>query len=258
MRRLMVIAATLAVLGAACQKDESPTISTKGSPSPSAEASVSISSPADGAEVNGNVVPLAVAAKSIEIKAADGDKSGKSGHYHVFVDKDPGASGEVIPKEPGIIHAATSPVTVAGLKPGEHTLTVVLGNGAHERIGDATAGIKVNVKGPSVTASAPATAKVGESVTLDLASEGVDIKAADGDNSGKTGHYHVFVDPEKPPAADGQVIPKVENKIIHTTEPKVELTGLAAGEHTIWVVVGDGRHIPLDPLTAAKLTVVVS
>jgi hypothetical protein len=254
----MVLAATLALVGAACNRSESPTISTDGTPSPSpqAAAAVSISSPADGAQVDGNVVSLALAATGIEIKAADGDTSGKSGHYHVFVDKDPVAAGEVIPKEPGIIHSAPTPVTVAGLTVGEHTLTAVLGDGVHKRIGDASASIKVNVKGPSVTASAPAAVKPGEAVTVDMKSQGVQIKAADGDSSGKTGHYHLFVDPEKPPSADGQVILKTD-KIIHTNEPKAQISGLQAGEHTIWVVVGDGLHIPLSPLVAAKVTVVV-
>ena len=43
------------------------------------------------------------------------------------------------------------------------------------------------------------------------------IEPADGDTSGKTGHYHVFIDPATPPTADGQVIPK-NDKIIHTDQ----------------------------------------
>jgi hypothetical protein len=262
MRRGMLLAAALVVLGAACNKSESPTITPpSGSPttaaSPSATAaSVSISSPADGAEIDGNVVSIAVEAKGIEIKPADADRSGKTGHYHVFVDKAPVAPGALIPMEAGVIHSAVAPVVVSGLTIGEHTFTVVPGNGAHERIGNEAATVKVKVKGPAVKAAAPSTVKAGEPVVVTMSTEGLQIKTADGDTSGKTGHYHLFVDPATAPTADGQVIP-TNDKIIHTKESTASIRGLAAGEHTIWVVVGDGKHIPLNPLVASKVTVKV-
>ena len=260
MRRGMLLAAALVVLGAGCTKSESPTItvptrSPTASPS-AAGVSVSISSPADNAEVGGNVVTLDVQAKGIEVKPADGDRSGKTGHYHVFVDKDPVAPGQVIPMEAVVIHSATSPIVVPGLSSGDHTLTVVMGNGVHERIAGEPQTVKVKVKGPSVKASAPATVKAGQPVVVTMSVQGVQIKAADGDTSGKTGHYHVFIDPATPPTADGQVIPK-NDKIIHTDQSTASVTGLAPGTHTFWVVVGDGKHIPLNPLVADKLTVVV-
>jgi Domain of unknown function (DUF4399) len=259
MRREMLLAAALLVLGAACNKSESPTmVAPNGSPTsaPPAAVSVSMSSPADGAEIGGNVVSVAAEAKGIEIKAADGDRTGKTGHFHVFVDKEPVAPGVLIPMEAGVIHSATTPIAVSGLPVGEHTLTVVMGNGAHERIGDAAETVKVKVKGPSVRASAPATVKAGERVVVTMSTEGVQTKVADGSASARTVHYHLFVDPATPPTADGQVIPE-NDKIIHTTESTASVNGLTPGEHTLWVVVGDEKHIPLNPLVASKLTVVV-
>lgn len=258
MKRWMVAAAALALLGAACGESDSPTISTgpSASPTQAPEASVRITSPADGTEVGGNVVAVEVAATDVQIKAPDGDKSGTTGHYHVFVDREPTPVGQVVPVEPGIVHSAIAPVTLTGLSPGEHTITVALGNGLHERIGPPSSPVKVYVKGPSVKAGAPATVKAGEPVVVTLSAQGFTVKAADGDKSGKTGHYHLFVDPEKAPTADGTVIPKTD-KIIHTTESSYSVTGLAPGPHTIWVVAGDGLHIPLNPLVADKLTVTV-
>lgn len=260
MRRGILLAAALVALGAACNKSESPTIAVPtGSPAASPAAtpvSVSITSPADGAEVGGNVVTVEMEAKGVEVKAADGDRSGKTGHYHVFVDKDPVAVGQVIPMEAGVIHSTTQPVTVPGLSIGEHTLTVVMGNGAHERLPGEAASVKVRVKGPSAKATAPATVKAGEPVNVSMSAEGVQIKAADGDTSGRTGHYHVFVDPATAPTADGQVIP-TNDKIIHTNQPTATVEDLQPGSHTLWVVVADGKHIPLNPLVATRLTVVV-
>ncbi|MGH2689671.1 MAG: DUF4399 domain-containing protein [Actinomycetota bacterium] len=257
MKRWMVAAVALVLFGAACRGSESPTISGPSpSPTPAAEVTVSISSPADGTEVGGNVVAVDIAAAGVQIKAPDGDTSGTTGHYHVFVDREPTPEGQVVPMEPGIVHAAVAPVTLTGLSPGEHTIIAALGNGVHERIGPPSAPVKVNVKGPSVKASAPATVKAGEPVVVTLSAQGFQVKAADGDKSGRTGHYHLFIDPEKAPTADGTVIPKTD-KIIHATESSYSITGLAPGPHTVWVVAGDGLHIPLDPLVADKLTVTV-
>ena len=67
---------------------------------------------------------------------------------------------------------------------------------------------------------------------------------ADGDTSGRTEHVHVFVDREPTPA--GRATP-VEAGIIHSAETRIEVPNLVPGEHTLWVVAGDGTHSPLTP-----------
>lgn len=216
--------------------------------------SVAVTSPAAGTTVGGNVVDLAVEAKDIEIVKADGDTSGRTGHYHVFVDRDPVAPGKVIPREPGVVHATESPIRIAGLPVGEHRFVVVLGDGTHRRIGDRRAEVAVKLLGPSVDASAPASIGPGQAVTVTIMVQGVALAAADPSAPPGTGHLHVLVDAGLPPA--GRSIPKGPG-IIHTTQTSVVLPGLAAGEHTIWVVLGDGRHVPFAPLVADKVVVTV-
>jgi len=107
-----------------------------------------------------------------------------------------------------------------------------------------------------VRAIAPATAKVGEPVTLEVKTEGVGIVAANGDTSGRTGHLHVFID--RPPSAAGQPIPK-DPTVIHTTEKKIALPAFTTpGEHTLWVVLGDGNHTPFAPPVMDKVTITVN
>lgn len=220
--------------------------------------SVEITSPADGAKIEGNVVDLDVEVTDFEVVKADGDTSGKSGHFHVFVDKEPPAAGTVISKEAGIVHSTDDPIRLTGLSVGEHKLTVVLGDGTHARVGDSEATRTVTVEGPSVDASAPAEIAAGQELQIDLEVEGVEIVAADKDQgeAGTTGHFHILVDPASPPKADGNPIAKDE-KNIHTTETSYKLAGLAPGEHNIWVVVGDKTHVPFEPLVMDKLTVMV-
>jgi hypothetical protein len=208
--------------------------------------------------VRGNVVTLDLEAGGIEIVPADGDTSGETGHFHVFVDREPVDEGEVIPREAGVVHSAENPVVLYGLSPGEHTLTVVLGDGAHRRLReDVELGATVEVEGPSVDGSAPATIEEGDDVAIGLKAEGVEIVAADGERSEETGHFHVLVDPSDPPEAGGLIPAPEPNRIVHTVTDEVTISGLDRGEHTIWVVLGDGQHYAFDPPVMDRLTVTV-
>ncbi len=166
--------------------------------------------------------------------------------------------GETIPKTEKIVHSADNPIKLWGLDPGSHEFTVVLGDGNHTRIDeDAEDSVTVDVEGPSVNGTAPATIDEGDDLTVELEAEGVEIVKADGDTSGDTGHFHVLVDPADAPVA-GETIPAPEeNKIIHTTESEVTIAGLEKGEHILWVVLGDGTHKAFDPAVMDKLTVTV-
>ena len=204
--------------------------------------------------ISGNVVTFEVAANGLSIVAANGDTSGATGHFHVFVDRPVPASGEVIPREAGIIHTTDSRVTLSGLTAGRHHIAVVLGDGVHRRIGPHVVEADVMVHGPSVVVSAPPTVAAGEPVTIDARVDGLHLTPADGDRSGQTGHLHFFVD--RPPTPADQPIPR-EDGIIHTTETTVSIPGLASGPHTVWVVAGDGVHAPLTPSVMAKTTFIV-
>lgn len=215
---------------------------------------LSLVAPIAGAVVKGNVVSLDPAAKGVSIVKADGDRSGRTGHYHVFIDRDPVAPGVVIPREAGIVHSTDDPIVLTGLSVGNHRLVVVYGDGTHTRIGTAVAETTVKVEGPSIDASAPATSPAAQPVVLTVKVEGLALVKADGDTSGATGHLHVFVDRDPTPA--GQPIP-VDAGIIHSAATTIEVPGLAPGEHTLWVVAGDGMHIPLAARVMDKLTVTV-
>lgn len=250
--RISVLVAVLALVGASCSNGDTEDDAAKGDETPSLALGTVASS------VEGNVVSLPVDIDGIEIVKADGDTSDDSGHFHVFVDRDPVEEGEAIPKERGVVHSADNPVKIWGLEPGSHEFTIVLGNGAHERIlGDLEDAATVDVKGPSVWGSAPKTAKEGDDVTVELMSKGVEIVKADGDTSGETGHYHVLVDPATPPQA-GDTMPEAkEGSVYHTPDSSVDITGLEKGEHILWIVLGDGDHVAFDPPVMDKLTVTV-
>lgn len=234
-------------------------------PSPTAtEAaapSLRIASPGDGESIGGNVVELDMEAENIRILKADGDTSGKTGHFHVFIDREPVPEGSVIPQEPGIIHSADDPIMVTGLPVGEHNLKVVLGDGTHKRIGTMEAAVKVNVQGPSVRATAPTELVADQEGMLEITVQGVRLVPAAEDQGppGETGHLHILIDPDEPPQANGQPIPSEDpNRIIHTTATVYKLKGLGAGDHTLWIVLGDKAHVPFSPLVAHRINIRIS
>ena len=260
--KLLCLAVLMAALTGACATE------TKSDAEPKEKmkvAALTISSPENGASIKGNVVDLEIKVTGINIVKADGDTSGKSGHFHVFIDRDPVAVGEVIPKEAGIVHSADNPIRITGLTKGEHEFTVVVGDGAHKRIAlpddaEPAATVEVDVEGPSVDASAPAELAAGQELTIEVKVDGVTLVGADADQgpAGTTGHLHVLVDPAAAPAADGKAIAKDERNI-HTTSTSIKIPAalLTPGEHTIWVVLGDKTHVPFGPLVADKITVTV-
>ena len=269
MRRLAIALVLLALVGAACGDDADEDAG------PNPAALVRLRAPATGTEVEGNVVTLDVSASGVEIVKADGDTSGRTAHYHVFIDRPPVAPGEAIPvgtaKDEAhdgedadhaeealtpVVHTAVAPIVLTGLGIGHHQIYVVLGDGTHHRLGRSVAHTSVHVKGPSVDATAPATAKVGEPIKVAVDVEDVRLVAANGDTSGATGHLHVFID--RAPTPPGEMIPR-EPDIIHTAETSIEVPAFTTpGEHTLTVVLGDGNHQPFEPVVMDKLTIQVS
>jgi uncharacterized protein (DUF736 family) len=248
----MALLAIVMVVAAGCGDDDD---GGDDGPEATAAQSVQIVSPTNGTSIKGNVITLDLEAKGIRIVKADGDTSGDTGHFHVFIDKTPVAAGATIEKAAGIVHSTDDPLKITGLKTGKHTLTVVLGDGVHHRIGTAADEVEVTVEGPTVDATAAATATAGQQLSIEAVVEGVQLVKADGDTSGKTGHLHAFIDKE--PVA-GQPIPVGDPMIIHSATSPIPVPALTAGEHTIWVVVGNGNHVPFDPPVMDKLTVTVS
>lgn len=208
--------------------------------------------PKDGS-VAGNVVDLELSGAGVKVVEPEGDTSGKSGHYVVFVDREPVAPGEKTPEDRQVVEATEPEVRLTGLTVGPHQVAVVLADGARRRIGEKVARAEVNVKGPSVRASASDT-EAKQPVILSVTVQGVQLVEPNGDTSGATGHLAVFVDRE--PTEAGQPVPG-ERGVLTTAQQVIAVPDLAGGEHELWVVVVDGTGAPLDPMVADKVVVEV-
>jgi hypothetical protein len=121
-------------------------------PAVPAGAKVMFLEPVDGAKIegpleNGKVaVHVKMGAEGIVIKPAGAVEAG-SGHHHILVDAEPGASGSVVPKDEQHLHfgQGQTEATLA-LTPGEHTLRLQLADGIHRSYGpQLSTSIKITV-----------------------------------------------------------------------------------------------------------------
>jgi hypothetical protein len=231
MRRVVLtmaaIGAVTSLVASGCSKSPA---------SPKQAEGLSLSVGRAPASVGGNTIRIGVSVRGIQIAPRS------PGQFVVFVDREPVAVGQAIPLfEHGILTSRQNPIFVSGLTPGSHKLHIVLANGASRRIGLTVHSIvTVDVKGPSVWGELPSTIPAGQDVTVKLHAAGVVIVPANGDTSGKTGHYHVLVDTK---AIFGAVIPPaVSDKIIHTAASSATIHGLSSGPHRIFIILGNGNH----------------
>lgn len=96
-------------------------------------ATVTIVSPADGAELDAGPVLVVMEVENLEIVEA-GVMDAGTGHHHIFLDVDVTPMDEVIPAGvEGIIHKGdgTSVHLLEGVAPGSHRIIAVVADGMH-------------------------------------------------------------------------------------------------------------------------------
>jgi len=205
---------------------------------------LAIVAPAAGTEIRGNVVRLDITGSGITIVKADGDTSGRSGHYHVYIDREPGEPRALIPIEAGIIHTTDDPIVIPGLRVGPHRITVVYGDGAHRRLGFTEAATSFTVAGPSIQVPSPPNVPAGQSVVLQVAAEGLVLP--------EDGRLYVLVDRDPPPANE-----PIADDVLVASGTTINVPDLAPGSHVLWVVAGSADRVPLDPPVMDRVTVTV-
>ena len=249
-----IIALLAALLLGGCGRDnptlEAPTATAQG-------MSVAITSPEDGAQIAGNVVLLTAEAEGIEIAESNGNLAEGTGHFTVFIDRDPVATGETISAGPGVVSFADDTVAIPGLSIGKHKLTLVLADGSESRIGRSSSVVEVDVTGPSIDAMAPQNAPMAVGFTVETVATGVQIVDPARDaGQGGTGHLDLVIDPDEDPIGGSQPLP-TDATHIHTTGTSTQVGGLGAGEHTVWVVLTDKNHVPVNPPVADRVIVTI-
>ncbi len=234
-----------------------------GGPTPSAPgAEVYFVDLKDGATVPEKVT-LYFGLRNMGIAPAGSDRE-NSGHHHLLIDTDLPPLNQPIPSDFNHLHfGAGQTEAEITLKPGEHTLQLLMGDKDHvphtppvmsQRIKVRVAGTPASAAIGGPTPSGPGAevyfsdlkdgAIIAPKTTIyfGLRNMGVAPAGSDRENSG---HHHLIIDAELPPL--DQPIPSDFNHLhFGGGQTEAEVT-LKAGEHTLQLVMGDKDHIPHTP-----------
>jgi hypothetical protein len=254
--KLAKLAARLLTVISSCSVVIAHAQSTRGfTPSP-AGAEVYFINPKDGATVPPEL-KVDFSLRNMGVAPAGSDLP-NSGHHHLLIDTELPALNQPIPNDFNHLHfGAGQTETELTLKPGEHTLQLLMGDKDHipHTLPVMSPRIHVNVPlagGP--TPSPPdaevyfdelkdgATIPSKFTVHFGLKNMGVAPAGVDRPNSG---HHHLLIDTGLPPL--DQLIPNDFNHLhFGGGQTETELT-LKPGEHTLQLLIGDKDHIPHTP-----------
>src|SRR6476646_5265506 len=228
-----------------------------GGPSPSpAGAEVYFIVHKDGATVPGNL-KIYFGLRNMGVAPAGSDRE-NSGHHHLLIDTELPPLDQPIPSDFNHLHfGAGQTEAEITLKPGQHTLQLLLGDKNHvpHTPPVMSARIRVNVTptgGP--TASAPGAAvfftdlkdgaTVDPKLNIRFGLRNMNVVPA-GSGRANSGHHHLLIDTELPPL--DQPIPNDFNHLhFGGGQTEAEVT-LKHGEHTLQLLLGDKDHIPHTP-----------
>jgi Domain of unknown function (DUF4399) len=195
--------------------------------------------------------------------APAGSERENSGHHHLLVDTELPRLDQPIPNDFNHLHfGAGQTETEITLKPGAHTLQLLMGDKDHIPHTPPVMSplIRVRVVDPSARKPAPADARVyfvgledgsvlppKATIHFGLVNMGVAPAGIDRPN---TGHHHLLIDTKVPPLDDP--IPNDFNHLHFGAGQTEAIVTLSPGRHTLQLLLGDENHVPHNPPIMSK------
>ncbi|MGV8968388.1 MAG: hypothetical protein ACOH2F_19150 [Cellulomonas sp.] len=187
------------------------------------------------------------------------------GHFHTIID------GHLIDMSPSVRNGNRDTISMVGLQPGAHILTVVPAGNDHMEVMAAAVSVPFTYAGPYlpepvgyIGTETPSIALVGpaDGSTIQGSSFSLtaDIKnfVLCGDCYGKQnvageGHWHIFVDLPMGAMDPMSMMPHMMTMASDATQA-FSLKGLASGPHTFTAVLVGNDHMPLMSMAMASVT----
>ena len=181
-----------------------------------------------------------------------------AGHHHLLVDTLLPALNKPIPNDFNHLHfGAGQTEAEITLKPGQHTLQLLMGDKDHVPHNPPVMSARIHVTVPLTGGPSPSPpgaevyfddikdgAVISPTVTIHFGLKNMGVAPAGVDRA-NSGHHHVLIDTELPPL--DQPIPNDFNHLhFGAGQTEAELT-LKGGEHTLQLLMGDKDHIPHTP-----------
>jgi hypothetical protein len=228
---------------------------------PESSAPVRIVWPIPDAEVVGRDVSVSWQAPGLRMVPAAQAQNPTDLHAHFIVDGGyEVVEGAPIPQQCGVLHTAANPAVLTNLPPGEHTVELVIANPGHLPVPgldrpSVSFTVAENPDAIRITAPENCEEVTGPDVEIAWEAPGLTIVPAAEAQTETDLHAHFIVDGAYEVVA-GAPIP-VQDGVIHTAANPVTIEGLAPGEHTIQLVIGDPGHIPVPSLARPLVTLIV-
>ena len=195
--------------------------------------------------------------------APAGSERENSGHHHLLIDTELPPLDQPIPNDFNHLHfGAGQTETEITLKPGAHTLQLLMGDKDHIPHTPPVMSplIRVRVVDPSARKPAPADARVyfvglddgsvlpqKATIHFGLVNMGVAPAGIDRPN---TGHHHLLIDTKVPPL--DEPIPNDFNHLHFGAGQTEAIVTLSPGRHTLQLLLGDENHVPHNPPIMSK------
>ncbi len=207
--------------------------------------------------------------KNMGVAPAGADRP-NSGHHHLLIDTDLPPLDQPIPNDFNHLHFGGGQTeTELTLKPGEHTLQLLLGDKDHipHTPPVMSPPIRVRVVDPSLRTPAPPDARVyfvdlqdgavlPQNATLHFGLINMGVAPA-GIVRPNTGHHHLLIDTKLPPL-DLPIANDFNHLHFGAGQTEATVT-LPPGRHTLQLLLGDANHVPHNPPVMSKpITVTVT
>ena len=214
-----------------------------------ADQAVAFFDPLDGTTV-ASPFEVVMTATGLVVEPS-GEVNEGAGHFHILVDTDFTADGEVVPTDEQHLHYGQGQTAVSlELEPGEHTLRLQFADGLHTALvgdqyrdtitviveaGDATPAVRFEYPVDGATVTSP--------FDVGMAAAGLIVEPSGEVNEG-AGHFHILVNTDFTPA--GVIIPTDEQHLHYGQGQTNATLELEPGEYTLRLQFADGLHTALE------------
>ncbi len=229
--------------------------------------SISVVEPAVGQVVVDPTMPISVRWSGFQLDARYAGTPLIPGvaHFHTIID------GHLIDMSPSVRNGNRDTISMVGLQPGRHVLTVVPAWNDHSEVTSAAVNVPFTYAGPYLPEPAGYTGTETATISLASPAPGSTIRGSSfsltadiqnfvlcGDCYGKPnvageGHWHIFVDLPMGAMDPMSMMPHMMTMASDATQA-VSLNGLDSGLHTFTAVLVGNDHMPVMPMAMASVT----
>ncbi len=228
---------------------------------------ITIVEPASGQVIMDDVMPVHVRTAGFKLDArfAGTPVRPEVGHFHTIID------GHLIDMSPSVRNGNRDTISMVGLAPGAHVLSVVPAGNDHQEFAAAAVSTSFVYGGAYLPEPAGYNGAAPAAITLTGPADGAAVQGASfdltadvqnfvlcGDCYGKAnvageGHWHIFLDLPADAMDPMSMMPHMMTMASDATQT-VSLVGVAPGEHTFTALLVGNDHLPIMPMTMASVT----